>query len=110
MTSHSKATTREEYFQEVRDLLAVVVPQEKVKEMTMNSSVTADLGADSLDLIEVVMDLENFYGCSISEESFARVKTVGDVVDLVQSLHNPDGKGALDSGKEDSEEDSSDES
>jgi acyl carrier protein len=42
-----------------------------------------DLDADSLDLYELVMELEDTYGVSVSEEEAARIKTVGDAVDFV---------------------------
>jgi acyl carrier protein len=42
-----------------------------------------DLDADSLDLYELVMELEDRYGVVISEEQAARIATVGDAVDFV---------------------------
>jgi acyl carrier protein len=42
-----------------------------------------DLDADSLDLYELVMELEDGYGIRVSEEEAARIKTVGDAVDYV---------------------------
>ena len=42
-----------------------------------------DLDADSLDLYELVMELEDSYGISVSEEEAARIETVGDAVDFV---------------------------
>ncbi len=42
-----------------------------------------DLDADSLDLYELVMELEDRYGISVSEEQAAKIKAVGDAVDFV---------------------------
>jgi acyl carrier protein len=42
-----------------------------------------DLDADSLDLYELVMELEDTYGIKVSEEEAARIATVGDAVDFV---------------------------
>lgn len=42
-----------------------------------------DLDADSLDLYELVMELEDRYGVSVSEEQASRIKTVGDAVGFV---------------------------
>ena len=42
-----------------------------------------DLDADSLDLYELVMELEDRYGVSVSEEQAADIKTVGNAVDFV---------------------------
>lgn len=42
-----------------------------------------DLDADSLDLYELLMELEDRYGIRVSEEEAARIETVGDAVDFV---------------------------
>jgi acyl carrier protein len=42
-----------------------------------------DLDADSLDLYELVMELEDSYGVSVSREETAKITTVGDAVDFV---------------------------
>jgi len=42
-----------------------------------------DLDADSLDLYELVMELEDRYGISVSEEQAAKIATVGDAVEFV---------------------------
>ena len=42
-----------------------------------------DLDADSLDLYELVMELEDTYGIKVSEEDAAKIETVGDAVDFV---------------------------
>jgi acyl carrier protein len=42
-----------------------------------------DLDADSLDLYELVMELEDKYGIRVSEEEAAKIQTVGDAVDFV---------------------------
>jgi acyl carrier protein len=42
-----------------------------------------DLDADSLDLYELVMELEDTYGIAVSEEEATRILTVGDAVDFV---------------------------
>jgi acyl carrier protein len=42
-----------------------------------------DLDADSLDLYELVMELEDTYGIKVSEEEAAKINTVGDAVDFV---------------------------
>jgi acyl carrier protein len=47
-----------------------------------------DLDADSLDLYELVMELEDRYGISVSEQQAARIETVGDAVSFVME-HAP---------------------
>ena len=56
------------------------VPAAEIEEGTRFKE---DLDADSLDLYELVMELEDRYGISVSEEQAARIKTVGDAVDFV---------------------------
>ena len=58
------------------------IPQEKI---TMESDIVKDLGADSLDVVELLMTLEDTTGNTIPEEKVTDVKTVGDVVNLLQS-------------------------
>ena len=56
------------------------VPPERISESTRFRD---DLDADSLDLYELVMELEDTYGISVSEEEAARIETVGQAVDFV---------------------------
>lgn len=46
----------------------------------------AELGWDSLDLSEVVMELEEEFNISIPDDTFGKVETVGDLANLVESL------------------------
>jgi acyl carrier protein len=78
--------SREEVMEKVREHLSaeLEVPAEKISEGTRFKD---DLDADSLDLYELVMELEDTYGVKVSEEEAARIETVGDAVDFVlQSL------------------------
>jgi acyl carrier protein len=74
--------TREEVMAKVREHLAaeLQVPAEDITESTRFRD---DLDADSLDLYELVMELEDTYGISVSEAEAARIETVGDAVDFV---------------------------
>jgi acyl carrier protein len=74
--------TREEVMAKVREHLAaeLEVPAEDIAEATRFRD---DLDADSLDLYELVMELEDTYGISVSEAEAARIETVGDAVDFV---------------------------
>ena len=59
------------------------IPQDKIKP---EHDIVKDLGADSLDVVELLMTLEDNTGKSIPEDKFSDLKTVKDVVDLLQSL------------------------
>lgn len=54
--------------------------------ITEDSEVVKDLKADSLDIVELLMALEDEYGVSIPEEDVANVKTVKDIVTLMEKL------------------------
>jgi acyl carrier protein len=74
--------TREEVFSLVRDHLAEELEIDPGR-IAAETRFKEDLDADSLDLYELVMELEDRYGISISEEQASRIETVGDAVDFV---------------------------
>jgi acyl carrier protein len=45
-----------------------------------------DLGADSLDVVEILMNIEDKYGISISDEALNEIKTVGDLINFVDKM------------------------
>ena len=54
-------------------------------EVEMDKSFQEDLGADSLDVVELVMALEEEFGVEIPDEDVANMKTVGDAVTYIES-------------------------
>lgn len=56
------------------------------EEITEDSDITEDLGADSLDLVEILMLLESEMGITISDEDALTLKTVGDVADYLERV------------------------
>ncbi len=52
-------------------------------EVTPAASFTMDLGADSLDTVELIMDFEKEFGLKISDEDAMGIKTVGDAIDYI---------------------------
>ncbi|MBD5639300.1 acyl carrier protein [Clostridium botulinum] len=55
------------------------------KEITMESSFIDDLGADSLDIVELIMALETEFDLEIPDEDAEKISTVGDVVNYIKS-------------------------
>jgi acyl carrier protein len=76
------ALSRDEVMAKVREHLAAEL-EVKPEEITDATRFKDDLDADSLDLYELVMELEDSYGITVSEEEASRIATVGDAVDFV---------------------------
>ncbi len=72
-------------FEEVAKLLSEQLNID-VSKITADSEIIKDLGADSLDVVELLMALEDNTGKTIPEEKVADLKTVGDVVKTLESL------------------------
>jgi acyl carrier protein len=56
----------------------------KEEEVTETASFQEDLGADSLDVVELVMALEDEFGIDIPDEEVGEIKTVGDAVSYIE--------------------------
>ena len=54
------------------------------EEVVMDASITDDLGADSLDQVELVMALETEFNLDIPDEAAEKIKTVGDAVRFIE--------------------------
>ena len=72
-------------FEKVRAMLAKQLNLQAGK-ITLESDIVKDLGADSLDVVELLISLEDDYGISIPEEDIVNVKTVKDIVDMIEKL------------------------
>ena len=68
---------------------AIIVEQLGVEanEVTPEASITDDLGADSLDQVELVMAFETEFGIDIPDEEAEKIKTVGDAVAKIEAVN-----------------------
>lgn len=71
-----------ETFDKVKEILVEQLDVEEAK-VTMEAEVISDLGADSLDLVDLVMTLEDEFDTEISDEDIESLKTVGDIVKYI---------------------------
>jgi len=71
-------------FDKVVEIIAEQFSIDK-SEVSMDSLIIEDLGADSLDTVELIMSLEDEVGCEIPNEVLNTFKTVGDVVAYLES-------------------------
>jgi acyl carrier protein len=55
-------------------------------EVTPNASFTNDLGADSLDTVELIMEFEKEFGISIPDEEAEKISTVGDAIAHIEAI------------------------
>nr|WP_058966075.1 acyl carrier protein [Fournierella massiliensis] len=71
-------------FEKVRDIIVDTLSCDADK-VTMEATLADDLGADSLDAVELNMALEDNLGVAISDEELANMKTVGDIVNYLEA-------------------------
>lgn len=70
-------------FEKVRAILAEQLDLEE-DQITPESQIVDDLGADSLDIVDLVMNLEDEFDTEIPDEAIEGMKTVGDVVKFIE--------------------------
>jgi len=70
--------------QRVREIVAEQLERD-VNEVTNTASFIDDLGADSLDIVELVMKMEEEFGIEIPDEEAEKIKTVNDVIQYITS-------------------------
>lgn len=72
-------------FEKVCKMLAAQLKVDEGK-ITPDAEVVKDLGADSLDIVELMMSLEDEYGVTLPEGKVESIKTVQDIVDMLEEL------------------------
>jgi len=88
MTYNNVAEIRRNYnviFERVKEMIVeeLNVPVEKI---TMAARLAEDLGADSIDAVELIMNIEDEFEIQVSDEQAQNIKTVGDLVRYIESV------------------------
>ena len=76
-------------FDEIKDILAEQLDVNP-DTIEMSSDLSSDLGADSLDAIDIVMSIEDQYGIEVSDSVIENMKTVEDIVNFIEGATTED--------------------
>ena len=74
--------TREAIFNKVKEYILMQLPIDG-SQVTENATMIEDLGADSANLMMLIMDLETEFNMQVEDEALGDIKTVGDVVNYI---------------------------
>lgn len=69
--------------QKVREIISEQLVKD-ISEVTPDKAFIDDLGADSLDIVELVMEMEEEFGVEIPDEDAEKIRTVGDAIQYVK--------------------------
>ena len=74
-------------FEKIKKLLADQLDADE-DDMTMETDIAKDLGADSLDVVELLMSIEDEFEVEIPDEDVENISTIGDIVEYIDSKSN----------------------
>ena len=72
-------------FEKIREIIAEQLGKDEA-DITLETNFADDLGADSLDLFQIISELEDVYDIEFSAEAGEKIKTVGDAVEYLSSV------------------------
>ena len=75
----------EAIFERVKDVIAEQLGIDDVDTITMETTFIDDLGADSLDIVELIMALEEEFDIEIPESEAEKISSVGDAVEYIKN-------------------------
>ena len=70
-------------FDQIKEILAEQLDLDESK-ITLDSDIVEDLEADSLDVVDLVMSMEDTFGVEVPDEAIENFKTVGDIVRYIE--------------------------
>lgn len=84
-TRSDRLPSREAIVEGVKQVVAeqISIPAKDIRE---TSELEAELGCDSLDLVEITMEIEEHFGIDVPDEVHEKIRTVGDIADGVERL------------------------
>ena len=71
-------------FDKVKEIIVDQLDADE-NDVTQDASITDDLGADSLDVVDLVMSIEEEFDIEVPDEEVANMKTVGDIVKFIEA-------------------------
>lgn len=71
-------------FEKLKEIIAEVLSVDQ-EEVTLETTFTDDLGADSLDIFQIIMGIEQEFELTIDTDEVEGIKTVGDAVELIKA-------------------------
>lgn len=74
-------------FEKVRSIVAKTLGVEESK-ITLETSLVNDLGADSIDAVEIIMELEDEFGIEFDDEATQTVQKISDIVEYIENHKN----------------------
>lgn len=75
----------EEIFERVKEVIGEQLGIEDIETITMETTFIDDLGADSLDIVELIMALEDEFDMEIPEAEAEKISSVGDAVEYIKN-------------------------
>lgn len=72
-------------FEKIRAILCEQLDVEE-SAVTMESNIAEELGADSLDVVDLIMSIEDEFDIEVPDDQIESIKTVGDVVNYIESV------------------------
>ena len=71
-------------FDKIKAILAEQLDAD-IDEMTMDTDIAKDLGADSLDVVELLMSIEDEFSVEIPDEEIENIRTIGELTEYIQN-------------------------
>ncbi len=72
-------------FEKIKKILCEQLDVEE-GDITMDTNIVEDLGADSLDIVDLIMSVEDEFELEVPDDQVENIKTVGDVVNYIENM------------------------